>query len=297
VRPYRSLLFVPGHRDGWAVKAAGSGADALILDLEDAVPPDRKDGARGLVAAALDELSTARPGLGLLVRPNAWSTGRAGADLAAVVRPGLTGLLLPKVAGRDDLLRLDGLLGYLEERAGLVPGTVELIVSLETAAAMAAVEALCAAPRVAGALCAAARDGDFAREIGYQWSPAGPETLHLRGRTVLACAAARRHPLVGLWQELRDLDGLAEFARANRALGFRGQVVIHPSHVGPVNVAYTAPAAELDRYRAMVATFQAAQERGNAAVDFDGEHIDIAHVTTAREALAFADALEKRSLA
>jgi citrate lyase subunit beta/citryl-CoA lyase len=156
-------------------------------------------------------------------------------------------------------------------------------------------EEIIGGPRVAGAMAAAARDGDLAREMGYEWSPAGLETLYFRSRTVLACRAAGRHPVVGLWQELNDLDGLRAFADTNRALGFRGQVVIHPSHVPVVNEAYSPTPAQLDRYRAMIAAFEAAGRSGAGAVEFDGEHIDIAHVTTAREILAVAAEQDRRA--
>jgi citrate lyase subunit beta/citryl-CoA lyase len=295
MRPYRSLLFVPAHRAGWPAKAAAAGADAIILDLEDSVPPGEKDAARPAAARAIDELAADHPGVGVLVRPNAWETGRLGADLAAVVRPGLTGVLLPKLYRRDDLVRVDGLLGYFEAEAGLPAYTVEILASLETAPAAASMEEIIGGPRVAGAMAAAARDGDFAREMGYEWSPAGLETLYFRSRTVLACRAAGRHPVVGLWQELGDLAGLRDFAAANRALGFRGQVVIHPSHVPVVNEAYSPTPAQLDRYRAMIAAFEAARESGTGAVEFDGEHIDIAHVTTAREILALAAEQDRRT--
>jgi citrate lyase subunit beta/citryl-CoA lyase len=277
----RSLLFVPGHRPDWVHKAVAAGADAVVLDLEDSVPAEHKSQARADVAASISRLR-ATP-TAVLARPNALDTDHFGADLEAIVRPGLHALLVPKVATVADICRFDGLLTHFELRAGMDRGTVELIPSLETAAAVANAAQLATAPRVVTLQSATARDGDIAREVGFDWSASGLETLYLRSQAVLACrAAGLDHPLCGVWQDIADLGGLRAFAVQNRALGFRGQLVLHPSHVGVVNEVYAVSAAELDRAKRMLAVFEEAQARGSAAATFEGEHIDLAHVTTAR---------------
>lgn len=286
MRAFRSVMFVPGHKPGWATKAAKSGTDAIVLDLEDSVPADLKKQGRQQVAESIDELRETHPEVGILVRPNAFDTDHCGADLAAVVRPGLEGLLVPKPNDSGDIYRYDGLLTYFEIEAGLPRGTVELVPSLETAASVAHCEALATAPRVATLQSATARDGDISRDVGFEWSATGLETLHLRSKAVLACrAAGLTHPLVGVWQDIADLDGLREFARQNKALGFRGQLILHPSHAGPVNDIYSASEAELARARRMIDAFDSATATGSAAVLFEGEHIDIAHIKTAKALL------------
>jgi citrate lyase subunit beta/citryl-CoA lyase len=285
--PYRSWLFVPGHKEDWVDKGVAAGAHALILDLEDAVPEGDKARAREATAASVSRLSVAGE-VGVIVRVNALDTPHFGADLEAVVRPGLTAVLLPKVFTVEDVVAFDALVRHFEIRAGLDVGTVSLVPSLETAKSLVNVEAIARGPRVASLMAAAARDADISREVGFRWTPGGQETLYFRSRAVLAARAAGiRHTVVGLWQDLRDLDGLRTFAEGNRDIGFTGQVIIHPSHVSVVNDVYAVPQTQLDRYRAMVDAYEQGAAAGHGAVMFDGEHIDFAHAQNARQILEF----------
>lgn len=287
MKPFRSLLFVPGHRPGWADKAVRAGAHALILDLEDAVPADSKDEARAAVAETIERLAGGPTGL--VVRVNPLDTALFGKDVAAVVRPGLTALLLPKIYGRDDVVAFDALVAAAEIERGMARGSVGLIPSLETARSLANVDAIASAPRVVSLMAAAAKGSDISREVGFRWSAAGLETLYLRSKVVLAArSAGLGHVVLGLWQDIKDLAGLRAFAEANRALGFGGQVVIHPSHVETVNEVYTPGDAELDRLRRLIAAYEDGAGEGQGAVTFEGEHIDLAHVQNARSILAAA---------
>jgi citrate lyase subunit beta / citryl-CoA lyase len=292
VRPYRSLLFVPAHKDTWVAKALAAGPDAVILDLEDAVPDAEKPRAREVLADSIAEARRTDAGVGIFVRPNSWESRAFAPDLEAAVVPGLDGLLLPKLYGEADVLRFDAVLTYLELQAGIAEGAVELIATLETAESLDACERIARAPRVVSMLGATARDADVQRAVGYRWTAEGLETLYLRSRVVLACrAAGLSHPVCGLWQDLRDLDGLARFAAANRDLGYRGQVLIHPSHVERVNEVFTPTQEEVAFYRGMIRAFEEAEAAGSAAVDYEGQHVDRAHYLTARETVAFAEGL------
>jgi citrate lyase subunit beta / citryl-CoA lyase len=136
-----------------------------------------------------------------------------------------------------------------------------------------------------------ARHADIAREVGFTWTPEGVETLYLRSRALIACRAYGVHPLTGLWEDVHDLDGLRRFAQDGQRLGFRGQIVIHPSHVPVVNEAFTPTAQDVAFYRGMVAAFEQAEANGKGALVYEGRHIDIAHVETARQWLDVARAL------
>jgi citrate lyase subunit beta/citryl-CoA lyase len=288
VRPYRSILFLPGHRADWVDKALAAGADAIVLDLEDAVPDDLKGAARETVASSVARLHAEGARAGVFVRCNGLATRLTGADLEATVMPGLTGVFAPKIESPADVHRYEALLDHFETRSGAEG--LELIIPVETAAAMVAcTEIAAASPRV-GAMCGAApKHADVAREIGYQWTPEGLETLYMRSRVLLACRAAGIHPITGLWEDMRDLEGLAEFSRRGRQLGFRGQIVIHPSHVAAVNEAYTPSAAEVAFYQGLIEAHEQAAAEGRGAAVYRGVHIDIAHVETARQWLALAD--------
>lgn len=282
MKAYRSFIFVPGHKADWVGKAVSAGADAVIIDLEDSVPDQAKAEARAFAARNIDEYADSS--IGLFVRPNAIDTNEFGRDLAAVVRPGLDGLLVPKPNNARDINRLDGVTTCYEIENDMPRGTVEFILSLETAASLAALpELTVSSPRVSALQAATARDGDISRELGYQWTAEGFETLAYRSQVVVTSRANElSHPLCGVWQELEDLVGLRAFAEANRRLGFRGQLVLHPTHIPIVNEVYAIGDAELDRAQRMITTYEDAMARGDSAVRFEGDHIDTAHAKTAR---------------
>jgi citrate lyase subunit beta/citryl-CoA lyase len=285
IGPYRSMLFVPGQRGGWARKALASGADAIILDLEDAVPDAEKAAGRETVVASLRELRADPPqDTDVWVRPNSWDSRLAGLDLEAVVRPGLTGLVLPKLLGPEDVMRFDAVLTHCEIRNGVPEGSIKLIASLETPRGMATCEAIAAAsPRMVSMIGATARDADTARSLGFQFTEEGLETLYLRSRILLACRAAElAFAICGIWQDIRDLEGLHRFAMRQRQLGYDGMVMIHPSHVGPVHEVFTPSEQELAFYGGMIAAFERGEAEGHASVDYDGQHIDRAHYQTAK---------------
>lgn len=291
MKPIRSLLFVPGHRGSWVEKAIASGVDGLILDLEDSVPDELKDEARKEVVNSIRRVRENGADVALYVRVNALETGLSGDDIAAVAIPGLDGLSLPKTYGPNDLIRFEGLVDHYELKNGVDAGSIEFIVNLETAEAYASCEEMAVAtPRVATLFAGTARDADISRSIGFQFTPAGQETLYLRSRAVLAArSAGLEFPLVGVWQDLQDPEGARNFSKTNRELGFRGQVLIHPSHVEIANEVFSPSAFEIDFYKGMVAAFDQAVANGAAAVVYEGMHIDYAHIKTAKEVLAYAE--------
>lgn len=279
----RSLLFTPGHKADWIVKAKNSGADAVIIDLEDAVPAEAKGDAR---LVAREALTTERGGVPLFVRVNALHTPWSDEDLKHVVQSGLAGIVVPKVFSRDDIIRWDALLDFAEVANGVSRGSTPVVVSLETASSIRDIDYIISGPRVQGIMAAAAKDADISRALGFSWSAQGHETLYLRSRAVVSARSADV-PLIslGLWQEIADVDGLTAWARDNAALGFTAAVVIHPSHVDPVNAAFGLDQKEKMRLERLVEVFDSAVAAGNAAAIFEGEHIDTAHAAAAKEKL------------
>ncbi len=294
MKPLRSLLFVPGHRGTWAEKGVASGADGLILDLEDSVPTGLKAEGRAEVARSITRLRASGSEVGLYVRLNALDTGITGDDIETVAIPGLDGFVLPKTLGPDDIVRFDALVTLFEARNGVEAGKLEFICSLETAESYATCEAIAtASPRVATLFAGTARDADVSRSIGFQFTAGGQETLYLRSRAVLAARSnGLEFPLVGVWQDLADPEGARRFSVQNRELGFRGQVLIHPSHVKVANEVFSPSKFEVDFYAGMIAAFEQAEAGGAAAVLYEGMHIDYAHVKTAREVLDYSRLLD-----
>lgn len=291
MRPIRSLLFVPGHRGTWVEKAIAKGVDGVILDLEDSVPHDLKAEARAEVARSISRLRENGEKVAVYVRLNPLDTGLTGDDIEAVVLPGLDGFALPKLSGRDDIVRYEALVDYFEAKNGVEPGSIEFIANLETAESYAACEEIAkASPRMATLFAGTARDADVSRSIGFSFTPGGEETLYLRSRAVLACRAnGLEFPLVGVFQDLADPEGAKNFSVKNRELGFKGQVLIHPSHIQVANEVFSPTKFEIDFYAGMIEAFEEAEANGSAAVVYEGMHVDYAHIKTAREVLAYAD--------
>ncbi len=291
MKPYRSLLFVPGNRPAWMEKAAGYGADCLILDLEDSVPDQEKVAARPMVKAAIKTLKA--KGQAVQVRVNGFATGLTFDDLEGVLCPELDGVDLPKVETVADMKELDALVTHLEKRLGIPVGSIETPLGMETAKAMRnTYEIATSCPRVRRIGLAAGPGGDAARAIGYIWSKEGKETLFLRAKAVLdARAAGIQYPTVSSWWNIKDLAGLEQDALWNRQLGFRGMTVMHPTHVPIVNKVFTPSAEEIDHYRGLIKAMEEAEKKGIAAVVYKGDMVDEAMSKTAREMLEFAKSI------
>lgn len=291
MRPYRSMLFVPGNKPSWMEKAIQYGADALILDLEDSVPDDEKVSSERQVKEGVRILKS--KGQPCYVRINGLATGLTFDDLEGVVSPELNGVSLPKVESVDDIKVLDAYIECLERRINIPVGTVEIQLVLETAKAMRnTYEIAISCPRIHGICLAAGPGGDANRAIGYVWSKEGKETLFLRSKAVLdSRAAGIQYPMIISWLNIRDLDGLEKDALLNRQLGFKGQVVIHPSHVSVVNKIFTPSVEEITYCKGLIDAVDEAETKGSGAVVYKGNMVDRAMVTTALEMLEFAKSI------
>jgi citrate lyase subunit beta/citryl-CoA lyase len=291
MKPTRSLLFVPGHKPAWMEKAVKYGADVLILDLEDSVPDNEKEAARPLVKAALKSLSA--QGQVCNVRVNGFVTGLTFDDLEGILCPELNGVALPKAETVEDMKTLDTILTILERRHNIAFGTIHTSLGIETAKALRnSYDIVTSCARVTGLSLACGPGGDASRSMGYIWSKEGTETLYLRSKAVLeARAAGIQYPTVSSWWDIKDTEGLRKDALFNRSLGFRGQTVMHPTHVPIVNEVFTPSAQEIAFFKGLIETFEAAEKKGSAAVIYQGDMIDYAMVKTAREMLAFAESI------
>ncbi len=276
IAPYRTLLFVPGHRTDWVDKALAAGADAVVLDLEDSVPEADKEGARVLVRESIERVRKSDSDVGLLVRVNGLATRQTGADLEAVVGPGLDGIFAPKIEHATDVLRYDALLDHFEHRNGVTG--LQYVFPVETVPAIQNCrEIALASPRVGAMIGPTAEHADIAREVGFEFTPEGLETLYLRSRVLLACREAGIHALTALWERLDDLDGLRTFAEFGRQIGFRGMVAIHPKHVAVINEVFSPTAEQIEFYEGMVEAYEQAASGGTGALRYRGLHIDKAH--------------------
>jgi len=284
----RSFLFVPADGGSKLDKATASGADAVIIDLEDSIVPERKDLAR---AATLEFLKRARVSEHrprLLVRINGLETGMTDADLDAIVAGEPDAIVFPKAEGGTSVVHLDAKLTAREAIAGVPEGHIKILAQ--------AVESS------AGLFAAGTFHGSSARLIGLTW---GPEDLSAelgaeanrdahgeltepyrlaRSMCLYAAAAAKLSAIETVYVDFRNLEGLrrdTEFARRD---GFTGRLAIHPAQVPVINEVFTPTAAQVERAKAVVAAFAA--KPGAGTVGIDGKMYDRPHLARAQALLA-----------
>ena len=290
VKPIRSFLFVPGNKESMLDKAALAKADALILDLEDSVPPAEKLAARELVARKIPALIA--QGQRIWVRINRSAHIYDLDDILAVAQPGVEGVVISKPWGPEDVYMASSMIAEAETRANLPLGSIGLIPLLETARSMQLCYEIAQMPRVVGIVGATAKNADMGRALKFVWTPEGRETEYLKSRVVMAARAAGKQAIGGIWQQIKDLEGLARSSAFDRQLGMSGELALHPMQVETINRTYTPTAEDVAYYQGMIDALDAAQAQGRASVMYDGAHIDIAHVKTAHEVIALARAFD-----
>lgn len=273
-------------------KALESGANAVILDLEDSVPILAKAEARALVAKAIDGAAAlpaaSRPVV--TVRTNGAATGLLADDLAAVVRPGLDAIFLPKVETVEEMTGTASLLDQLEAAKGLPAGTVRIIPMFESAlGVLRCFELARATPRVTATCIGSARDGDLQTDLGCGWSLEGTELLYARSKILLDSRAAGVHALDGVFSDLSDEAGFIQDCTLSARLGYIGRTVIHPKQIAPARQAYAVSEADAAYYRRVVSEFEAVEKTGaSAAITVDGKLVDYAMYQRAKRVLEWA---------
>jgi citrate lyase subunit beta / citryl-CoA lyase len=279
------MLFVPGHKESWVDKALSSGADAIVLDLEDAVAASDRGRARAVASESVRAVAATRAAC--FVRVNAWGSGGALlADVLALAQPGLDGVLIPKVASPADVAALSHVLGELEDTRGIT-NPIEIVPLCETAAAMAARPAVYAAsPRVRRAPVGAfgSPGGDASRSLGLIQTESGDETAYLLGRAVLeARAAGLVGVLGGMSTTVHDMAEVERVARRSRQFGANGALAIHPSHIAVLHEVFSPSQDEITEAAELVTAFQARQASGepDGAFTYRGRMVDVAHLRTA----------------
>lgn len=276
----RSLLFVPGDRPERMVKALGLGADALILDLEDAVAPAAKPAARAAVAAFLRAHPQPRT-CQLFVRVNPLDGGLLADDLAALAGTVPDGVVLPKAAGAESIRALAALLAAQGLAAPILPVASETAAAVFQLGSYGAVAGLLAGLTWGAEDLPAAIGASTAREADGTYTPVY-ETV--RSLALLGAHAAGVPAIETVYPALRDLAGLAAYAARGRRDGFTGMMAIHPDQIAVINAAFTPSAEEIAAARRVIAAFAA--EPGAGALQLDGRMIDRPHLIAAERLLA-----------
>lgn len=281
----RSLLFVPGDSERKQVKALASEADALILDLEDSVAASQLPAARGRVAEVLSA-HPSRERQQLWVRVNPLSSGLLLDDLVAVMAGRPDGLVLPKVSSVAEVAQIGHYLAALEASAGRTVGSTRLIViATETPRALLTLDGYSASPEARlEALTWGSEDLGAALGSSEKYEANGssftaPFEL-ARSLCLVAARAAGVQPIDSVYADFKNSAGFeGECARARRD-GFTGKLAIHPDQIGPINLAFSPTAAELERARRIVAAFEASPSAG--VLSLDGQMIDRPHLVHAQ---------------
>jgi citrate lyase subunit beta/citryl-CoA lyase len=278
IRPRRSVLYMPGSNARALEKARGLPADALILDLEDAVAPDAKELARTQVCEAVKARGFGKREV--VVRVNALSTAWGADDLLAAAAAGPDAILIPKVSTTRDLADVEAKLGSAR---------VALWAMVETPLA------ILNAGQIAGAggrlACLVMGTNDLIKEFRARHTQ---DRLNLAAALGISVAAARAYDLAivdGVYNDINNSDGFYRSCQQGRDFGFDGKTLIHPSQVGPCNEVFAPAVSEVEDARKIIAAFDRPENRGKGAIALDGRMLELLHADIARNTVALADAI------
>lgn len=283
-RPRRSVLYMPGSNPRALEKAEALPADALILDLEDAVAPDAKVEARTIVV----EKANAKPyGLReVLIRTNGLATPWGFEDIAAAAKSAADGVLLPKVESADMVRQAEAILN----QAG-APAEMKIWCMMETPMGMLKAEEIAAStPRMGGMVMGTS---DLAKDLHAAHVPGREPFLTSLGLCLLAARAYNLAIVDGVSLDLNDEDALAAACQQGADMGFDGKTLIHPKQIAAANAAFGPTEAEIEQARRLIDAFRAAEAEGKGVVLLDGKLVENLHVVNAERILAEADAITK----
>ncbi len=283
----RSMLFIPGNTPNLLMNADILGADAVILDLEDAVSPAEKDAARILVRNALQTLGYRA--VEVIVRINPTETDFWKRDLEALI-PLRPSMIMPTKVGSPETVReVSSYIAELEEKAGLARGTVRLIPLIETALGVENAYAIASADERVAAIFLGGED--LTADLQCKRTKEGREIFYARSRMVLAARAAGVEVYDTPFTDVNDLEGCRADAQLAKSLGFTGKASISPRHVETINEVFTPTQAEIDYAHEVMETIEEAKRQGKGVVSLRGKMIDAPIVARARQVLEIEKAL------
>jgi citrate lyase subunit beta / citryl-CoA lyase len=287
IRPRRSVLYMPGSNARALEKAKSIAADALILDLEDAVAPSAKESARAQVCAAVKSGGYGRREL--VIRINGLETPWGTADLAAALAAAPDAILLPKTGGAADVLTVTEALA----RAA-APAKTRLWAMIETPMAILSLKEIAGASAPEGARldCLVLGTNDLAKETRADLSADRWPALYWLSAAVVAARAFGLDVLDGVYNDFRDREGFRRACLDGRALGCDGKTLIHPDQVADANAIFAPADAELAFARKVLLAFQAPENEGKGVITVEGRMVELLHARMAQKTVALAEAIE-----
>ena len=279
----RSYLFAPGNHPRKVAKVFAAGADAVLLDLEDAVPIAEKESTRAAVVEAMRAPRSARG----YIRVNGLETAWCADDIACVVGHGVDGIVLPKIESAEQVRAAAAFIAAAERVAGLAVGAIELMAIVETARGIEFANEIAAAdPRLKRL---AFGGGDYTNDLDFEWTLEEHELAYARARLTHASRVAGIEPPVDtVVIEGKDIARFSRSAQNGRRMGLYGKLCIHPDQVAPCNAAFTPTAEQVAQARAVVEAFEQAEAAGSASIQVNGQFVDYPIVFKARRVLAAA---------
>ena len=289
--PLRTLLFVPGTRLDRVDKALATAADAVIIDLEDAVPLAQKAAAREAVSRLLADLDSRK----IIVRVNGTHTTYFEQDIQQIVCRRLAAILVPKVESDEDVSLINEALLQAEKIKGLKPGLLPMIALIETARAVDNISQIVGADTQPARLYTVAFGAaDYTLDLGIEITEEGNELQYARSRLPIACRAAGLEPPLDtpFMLDLKAGPGLQADAIRAKQLGFQGKLCIHPNQIEVVNRVFSPQPEEVRQALKIIEAFEKAEAAGQGAIQVDGKFVDHPVVVRARRVLQIATALE-----
>ncbi|MGZ4681504.1 MAG: HpcH/HpaI aldolase/citrate lyase family protein [Acidimicrobiales bacterium] len=282
LRPRRSVLYMPGANERALEKAKTIPADALILDLEDAVAPDAKADARARVCAAAASGDYGRKEV--TIRANGLDTPWHADDLRAIAEAGPAAVVVPKINSAADVAAVEKAL-----EAGGAPDHTRIWAMLETPVAILHAEEIATSSERLAVLVLGTND--LAKELHAEHVPGRQPLLFGLSQCLLAARLAGKVILDGVYNDIKDPDGFLAECVQGRQLGFDGKTLIHPTQVEPCNDTFAPGELELTHARGLILAFEEAQAEGRGVATYEGRMIENMHVDNARRAIAMAEAI------
>jgi len=289
----RTALFVPGNRPDRIEKAFGTGADVIIIDLEDAVPLAEKESSRPNVREKVAQFADRM----ILVRTNALGSDFIKGDLDEAIVDGVNGIILPKVERADDITKINTLLIEIEKNRALPKGSIRVFPLIESAAAVQHIYDIVSTKtkpdRIYTVMFGAA---DYTLDMGIEMTMEGNELFYARSRIAIACRAAGIALPVDtpFMIDLKNTEALISDARRAKELGFQGKLVIHPNQVEPCNKIFSPLPEEIKKAEKIVKAFEEAEAAGMAAIQLEGKFIDYPVVKRSKDILALAATIGRK---
>jgi citrate lyase subunit beta / citryl-CoA lyase len=287
IRPRRSVLYMPGSNARALEKAKAIAADAVILDLEDAVAPSAKESARAQVCEAVRSGAYGRREL--VIRINALDTAWGETDLAAAVAVAPDAILLPKTGSAADVLAVTSALARAPTSA-----KTRLWAMIETPLAILNLREIAAASAQEGARldCLVLGTNDLVKETRADLSAGRWPALYWLSAAVVAARAFGLDVLDGVYNDFRDAEGFRRACLDGRALGFDGKTLIHPDQVAEANAIFAPAEAELTFARKVLAAFQQPENEGRGVITVEGRMVELLHARMAARTVAIAEAIQ-----